>query len=63
MAINKIPNGTPKIFYGKNKKGNYQWFTDLAKHPETGNSLKPIMEYMIEKYICPKKTTNNPIEE
>ncbi|WP_339700430.1 hypothetical protein [uncultured Marixanthomonas sp.] len=54
------PDGTPKIFYGKNKRGNYQWFTDLAKHPETGKSLKPITPYMINKYICPKNGNKTP---
>ena len=28
------PDGTATVFYGKNHKREYQWFTDLAKHPE-----------------------------
>lgn len=45
-------DGTPRVWYGKNKDGNYQWFTDLAKHPETGKSLKEITDHMIKTHIC-----------
>lgn len=48
------PDGTATVFYGKNQQREYQWFTDLAKHPETGKALKPITPYMINKYICHK---------
>lgn len=44
--------GNAQIWYGKNQKGELEYFTDLGKHPETGKTLKPITQYMIEKYIC-----------
>ncbi|MCT8340611.1 hypothetical protein MG296_11140 [Flavobacteriaceae bacterium TK19130] len=47
------PDGSPKVFYGKNNKGEYEWFTDLAQHPETGKPLKSITPYMIKTHICP----------
>ncbi len=44
--------GNPQLWYGKNQKGELEYFTDLGKHPETGKTLKPITRYMIDKYIC-----------
>ena len=29
-----------------------EFFTSFGYHPETGDPLKPITEYMIRKYIC-----------
>ncbi len=46
-------DGSERIWYGKNSKKEYEFFTSLGKHPETGKTLKPITKYMIEKYICP----------
>jgi hypothetical protein len=46
-------DGSVRIWYGKNSKKEYEFFTSLGKHPETGKTLKPITEYMIRKYICP----------
>ncbi|MDC7993719.1 hypothetical protein [Altibacter sp. HG106] len=46
------PDGSPRVFYGKNSKKEYEWFTQLGEHPETGKPLKAITKYMIEKYIC-----------
>ena len=48
-------DGSVKIWYGKNSKGKLEFFTALGLHPETGKTLKPITEYMIEKYICSKE--------
>ncbi|AJR05030.1 hypothetical protein [Siansivirga zeaxanthinifaciens] len=45
-------DGTEKLWYGKNKNGDLEFFTALGKHPETGKTLKPITVYMIRKYIC-----------
>ena len=45
-------DGSVRIWYGKNKKGELDFFTDLGLHPETGKTLKPITVYMIRKYIC-----------
>lgn len=39
-------------WYGKNKEGKHEIFTDIGLHPETGKSLKPITIYMIRKYFC-----------
>lgn len=47
--------GTVKIWYGKNAKKELEFFTSLGLHPETGKSLKPITDYMIEKYVCPER--------
>ena len=44
--------GEALLWYGKNGKGELEFFTALAKHPETGKSLKEITPYMIRKYIC-----------
>ncbi|MBT0607887.1 hypothetical protein [Aequorivita echinoideorum] len=45
-------DGTERIWYGKNARNDYEYFTALAKHPETGKTLKPITEYIIKKHIC-----------
>ncbi len=47
--------GRAQLWYGKNKKGELEYFTDLGRHPETGKTLKPITRYMIEKYICEER--------
>ncbi|RMB59153.1 hypothetical protein EAX61_08825 [Dokdonia sinensis] len=44
--------GNPRFWYGKNNDKELEFFTDLAQHPETGKSLKPITIYMIKKYLC-----------
>lgn len=43
---------TVNLWYGKNNSGDLEYFTSLAKHPETGKTLKEITVYMIRKYIC-----------
>lgn len=45
-------NGLALMWYGKNGKGELEYFTSLARHPETGKTLKKITPYMIRKYIC-----------
>jgi hypothetical protein len=47
-------NGKVRIWYGKNSKGTFEVFTSLGLHPETGKTLKPITQYMIDKYFCDK---------
>lgn len=47
-------NGKVIIWYGKNSKGIFEIFTSLGLHPETGRTLKPITQYMIDKYFCDK---------
>ena len=41
-----------RFWYGKNSNKELEVFTDLGLHPETGNTLKPITPYMIDKYVC-----------
>ncbi|MBA5792769.1 hypothetical protein H1R17_01865 [Flavobacterium sp. xlx-214] len=43
--------GNPKIWYVKNANGTLDFFNAPGLHPETGKTLKPITEYIIEKYI------------
>jgi len=49
------PTGKVKIWYGKNIDKELEFFTSLGLHPETGKTLDPITNYMINKYICPDK--------
>jgi len=44
-------DGSVRVWYGKNKNKDYEFFTDLGLHPETGKTLKPITRYIIKKYI------------
>ncbi|WP_397446925.1 hypothetical protein [Polaribacter sp. R77954] len=46
--------GKVKIWYGKSLKGELEIFTSIGLHPETGKTLKPITQYMIDKYFCIK---------
>src|SRR5690606_14380699 len=39
-------DGTEKIWYGKNKAGELEFFTSIGIHPETGKTLKKITEHM-----------------
>ena len=43
---------TANLWYGKNSKGDIEYFTSIGKHPETGKTLKAITKYIVEKYIC-----------
>jgi len=45
-------DGSVNLWYGKNKNKKLEYFTTLGLHPETGKTLKPITQYMIDKYIC-----------
>jgi len=45
-------NGNENLWYGKNKEGVYEYFTDLGLHPGTGRTLKKITEYMVITHIC-----------
>lgn len=44
-------DGSVNIWYGKNKDKKLEYFTALGLHPETGKTLKPITQYMIDKHI------------
>ena len=45
-------DGSVRVWYGKNVSKELEFFTDLGLHPETGKTLKPITQYMIDKYVC-----------
>lgn len=47
------PDHKPLIFYGKNEEKKYEYFTMDGNHPETDKSLRPITNYIIDKWICP----------
>ncbi|WP_242156379.1 hypothetical protein [Aestuariivivens sediminis] len=44
--------GHVKIWYGKNRHKELEYFSAYGLHPETGKTLKPITEYMIKTHIC-----------
>lgn len=46
--------GKPRIWYGKSFDGTYECFTAPGLHPETGKTLRPITQYMIERHILKK---------
>ena len=45
-------DGSVNIWYGKNSDDQIELFTSPGLHPTTGKTLKPITQYMIDKYIC-----------
>mgnify|MGYP001207742655 CR=1 FL=1 len=47
------PDGTARVWYGKNKAGQLEYFSSLGQHPETGKTLKELSKYMFDKYVCP----------
>ena len=47
--------GKPCIWYGKSFDGSYEYFTAPGLHPETGKTLKPITQYIIERRILNKE--------
>lgn len=47
-------DGSVKFWYGKNTNKKLEYFTALGLHPETGKTLKPITQYMINTHICNK---------
>jgi hypothetical protein len=51
-------DGSVRLWYGKNNKKELEYFTALGLHPETGKTLKPITQYMKDKYICNKVKYN-----
>ncbi len=45
-------NGKPLFWYAKDShKNDLECFTQPGLHPETGKTLKPITEYIVNKYI------------
>ena len=53
-------DGTERIWYGKNNRGELEYFTSQGLHPQTKRTLKKITPYMINKYICKKENTPAP---
>lgn len=55
IEINKntifFKKGKPIVWYGKSFDGNYEYFNQPGLHPETEKTLKPISQYIINKYI------------
>jgi len=47
--------GEPCIWYGKSVDGNYECFNIPGLHPETGKTLKPITQYIVDKYLLKNK--------
>lgn len=45
-------DGSVRIWYVKNKDGTIEYFSSYGLHPKTGRALKPISQYMINKYLC-----------
>lgn len=41
-----------RVWYGKNSNGTWEYFSSYGLHPQTGKTLKPITQYIIDKYIC-----------
>ncbi|MBS7254546.1 hypothetical protein [Flavobacterium branchiicola] len=46
-------NGTAIIWYAKTANG-IDFFNSHGRHPESGNSLKPVTEYILGKYVYGK---------
>lgn len=45
-------DGSVRVWYGKNSEKELEYFTSFGLHPETGKTLKPMTDYMINKYLC-----------
>jgi len=50
------PDGTARIWYGRNSGGELEYFTSHGLHPETAKTLRELSKYMFDKYVCPKVT-------
>lgn len=47
--------GKPCVWYSRSYEGNYECFTAPGLHPETGKTLKPITQYIIDKHLFKKE--------
>jgi len=45
------PDGSPLVWYHKNKAGDMEYFTAPGLHPVNGETLKKITPYIIQKYV------------
>ena len=41
----------PVIWYGKSINGEFEYFNSRGVHPITGKELKPVTQYIINKYV------------
>lgn len=53
--------GKPCVWYGKSVDGNYECFNIPSLHPETDKTLKPISQYIVDKYLL--KIKKNKIKD
>ena len=44
-------DGSPKVWYGKSFDNHFECFTMPGLHPETGETLKKITQYIIDKHL------------
>lgn len=47
--------GRPIVWYGKSKNGEIEFFNSRGVHPFSKKDLKPITEYIINKYVYTSK--------
>jgi hypothetical protein len=47
-------NGQANLWYSKSINGDYEYFTSIGLHPNTGKTLKAITPYMIKTHILNK---------
>jgi hypothetical protein len=52
----------PLFWYGKSATGKMEFFTNRGIHPETLDELKPVTEYIINKYVLKDNTDKTIIE-
>ncbi|MFM9825866.1 hypothetical protein [Flavobacterium sp.] len=62
IEVNKqtlfFKNGQPLVWYSK-IKGKLYYFNSYGMNPETGKPLKPMTDYMINKYVMKQEITSN----
>lgn len=54
-------DGTENLWYLKRKNGNIEYFIYHGYHPIAKKTLRPITQYIIDKYICKKVKLSNKI--
>jgi hypothetical protein len=45
-------DGSVQVWYGKDMDGEMDFFSSYGLHPETNKTLRPITQYIIDKYVC-----------
>lgn len=54
--------GNPLFWYGKSATGKMEFFTNRGIHPETLDELKPVTEYIVNKYVFTNKKDKTILE-